>query len=115
MMKILIVEDDPFIAMDLEDTFTAEGYDVLGPAAAVKQGLAIIEETAPAIAILDYNLGQGTSIPIAKALDKAEIPFLFLSGQIERVVIDKNFPPRRVVAKPFIPSHLIRAVRALHR
>lgn len=112
-MNILIVEDDPFIAMDLEDTFAAEGYTVLGPVAAVDQGLEIIDKTTPTLAILDYNLGCETSIPIAKALHDADVPFLFLSGQIERVVVDNSFPPRQVISKPFIPSNLVQAVKAL--
>jgi len=79
----------------------------------VEQGLNVIKETTPSIAILDYNLGQETSMPIARALHQANVPFLFLSGQIERVVTDSNLPARRVIPKPFIPSHLVRAVNAL--
>ena len=75
---ILIVEDDPFIAMDLQDTFEDAGYSVLGPVASVDPGLKIIRDTKPDFAMLDYNLGRETSIPIAHKLDEIEIPYIFL-------------------------------------
>lgn len=113
MKKILIVEDDPFIAMDLEDIFSDEGYEVLGPIASVEVGLKILQSEQPDIALLDYNLGRETSIPIARALASKEIPFLFLSGQIERVVIGHDLPKTTVIAKPFAPQKIIDFVQSL--
>jgi len=83
---ILIVEDDPFIAMDLQDTFEEAGFKVLGPVASVAPGLKLIKDTLPDVAMLDFNLGRETSIPIAHRLDEIEIPYFFLSGQIDKVI-----------------------------
>jgi DNA-binding response OmpR family regulator len=107
---ILIVEDDPFIAMDLEDTFDARGYKVLGPVADVDAGLKVLKETLPDIAMLDYNLGRETSIEIARALSKESIPYLFLSGQVTNVITDHDLPPQPVIAKPYVPEQLIQIV-----
>jgi DNA-binding response OmpR family regulator len=110
---ILIVEDDPFIAMDLEDAFDARGFKVIGPVADVTTGLKVLKETSPDIAMLDYNLGSETSIEIARALSRDNIPYLFLTGQIESVVTDHDLPPRPVMMKPYVPEQLIAVVRSM--
>ena len=83
---ILIVEDDPFIAIDLQDAMEDAGYDVLGPVATVRHGLATLQGQVPDVAILDYNLGPETSAKIAERLKDMDIPYIFASGQIERVI-----------------------------
>lgn len=110
---ILIVEDDPFIAMDLEDTFDACGFKVIGPVADVNTGLKVLKETSPDIAMLDYNLGRETSIEIARELSQQNIPYFFLSGQIKSVIVDHDIPPQPVIAKPYVPDHLIRIVEGM--
>jgi len=108
--SIMIVEDDPFIAMDLEDTFEAEGYIILGPFADVESGLEFLKNDVPDFAMLDYNLGRETSIPLARTLQKQGIPYVFLSGQAEQVVMSHDILARPVIAKPFVPEQLIELV-----
>lgn len=110
---ILIVEDDPFIAMDLQDTFEDAGYEVLGPVAAVDPGLAVLRSAKPSVAMLDYNLGTETSVPIAQKLDEIEIPYVFLSGQIDRVIAAHSAKPPDVIAKPFNAKKLIAHIDGL--
>lgn len=110
---ILIVEDDPFIAMDLQDTFEDAGFQVLGPVASVDKGLSIIRTKKPDVAMLDYNLGRETSIPLAQELDEADVPYAFLSGQIDRVVTSELREEKKVITKPFNPKALIRYVHKL--
>lgn len=104
---ILIVEDDPFIAMDLQDTFESAGYKVLGPVASVDPGLKILKDIKPDVAMLDYNLGRETSIPLAHKLDEIDIPYVFLSGQIDRVVTANPKTLHKVFTKPFNSEGLI--------
>jgi len=111
--KILIVEDDPFIAMDLEDAFQFAGYDVLGPVAQVDKSLGILDETLPDFATLDYNLGNETSVAVAKRLDKHDIPYIFVSGQVERVVNDNGLSAAPLFSKPYNPSQLVETVARL--
>ena len=110
---IFIVEDDPFIAMDLQDTFEDAGFNVLGPVASVDPGLKIIRETKPDVAMLDYNLGRETSIPIAHKLDAIKIPYVFLSGQVSRVVTANIKTEQKVIMKPFNAEALISYVNRL--
>ncbi|CAM3743282.1 response regulator [Litorimonas haliclonae] len=108
--SILIVEDDPFIAMDLEDTFIGAGFSVIGPVADVESGLSLIEEHRPDIATLDYNLGRENSVPIANALASIGVPYIFLSGQMSRVIETHDVPERLIVGKPYVPSKLLKLI-----
>lgn len=110
---ILIVEDDPFIAMDLQDTFEEAGFKVLGPVASVAPGLKLIKDTLPDVAMLDFNLGRETSIPIAHRLDEIEIPYFFLSGQIDKVITKNVKTNCKVLTKPFNAEVLIYQVNKL--
>ncbi|WP_017931131.1 response regulator [Robiginitomaculum antarcticum] len=111
--SILIVEDDPFIAMDLQDTFESAGYVVIGPVAGVASGMSLIERQTPDVAMLDYNLGETTSEPIAKDLFRRNIPFLFLTGQMPKVVENNAFSGAKIISKPFNPDHLVESVESL--
>lgn len=110
---ILIVEDDPFIAMDLQDTFERAGFNVIGPVAEVDPGLAALKQQTPDIAMLDYNLGSETSIPLAAKLDSENIPYVFLSGRVETLVTPGRSTPHTVLAKPFDPKNLVAHVERL--
>ena len=110
---ILIVEDDPFIATDLQDTFEDAGFTVLGPVASVDPGLLILKETRPDIAMLDYNLGRETSIPLAQQLDIKDVPYIFLSGQVERVIASGAHKDNFVISKPFNPEALVSHIESM--
>ena len=110
-MKILIVEDDPFIAMDLEDAFIDAGYRVCGMACTVAQGLERIDSDAPELATLDYHLGRETSEPVARALEERAIPFCYVSGNADKLVN----PRAPVITKPAAPDTVLRTLERLVR
>jgi len=79
--RILVVEDEPLIAMMLEDFLAALGKTQLGPCDTVQSALAAIVEEKPDAVILDINLSGGEkSWPVADALAAAGIPFIVSSG-----------------------------------
>jgi DNA-binding NarL/FixJ family response regulator len=78
--RILVVEDEYFIASDLKNALCGEEAIVIGPAADLERGLTLLEEAVPDAAILDVNLEGSDSYPIAKLLAERGIPFLFLTG-----------------------------------
>lgn len=108
--QILIVEDNPFIALDLQDTFEGAGYRVLGPVAAVNEGMAILKKHTPDIAMLDYNLGRETSVELAQLLQSRGVPYLFLSGYAEQISIGAQFDDPEVMVKPFDTNNLLERV-----
>jgi CheY-like chemotaxis protein len=73
---VLIVEDDPIIALDFEDTILGFGVKTVRSAANVTRALQMIEERAPDFALLDVGLVREKSFAIAERLDALKIPFV---------------------------------------
>ena len=78
--RILVVEDDYFIAGDMQDGLSAEGAFVAGPVATVREALELFERERLDGAVLDVNLGEEESFPVAAALRAAGTPFVFVTG-----------------------------------
>uniref|UniRef100_UPI0025E309C8 response regulator n=1 Tax=uncultured Sphingomonas sp. TaxID=158754 RepID=UPI0025E309C8 len=78
--SILVVEDDYMIARDVQEELEGAGAAVVGPVPSVSDALHLIESKAIDAAVLDVNLGQERSFPIAEALEARAIPFLFATG-----------------------------------
>ena len=116
--KILIVEDEPLIAMMLEDFLEVLDRKVVGTADSVDTALAHIEgaqDNGGGIdaAILDVNLRQGEkSTAIAEALAARDIPFVFATGGTEDGV-DERFRDRPRLMKPFTMDGVEKALSAL--
>jgi DNA-binding response OmpR family regulator len=77
---VLIVEDEVFIALELQDVLLSEGYLVLGPAPSVEQALALLAATTPDAAILDVSLRGELVSPVAEALRQKQVPFVVTSA-----------------------------------
>ena len=77
-IRILIIEDEPMIALGLEDLLIASGFKVAGVAAKLAKALAMIELGALDAAIVDANLGGVSASPAATALDAKGLPYLLL-------------------------------------
>lgn len=78
--RILIVEDDALLAMELEMILGDGGFTVAGQAVSVAEGLAAIEDGGVDAAVLDLNLGKDKSEAVADRLAEGGIPFLYVSG-----------------------------------
>ncbi|GBU16495.1 MULTISPECIES: response regulator [Methylobacterium] len=79
--RILVVEDEYFIADEMRSDFESAGAQVLGPAASVEEALHLLE-LSPEIdaAVLDINLRGEMAYPVAQALQVRGIPFVFATG-----------------------------------
>src|ERR1700722_1137380 len=77
---VLIVEDDPIIALGLEDTILGFGVEAIRIAASVARALAMIAEREPDFALLDVGLVREKSFAIAERLETLKIPFVFVTG-----------------------------------
>lgn len=78
--RILVVEDEPIVAMCLEDVLAELGCDVIGPVGRVSEAMELAENESFDAAILDINLGGENCEPIAAKLQTRAIPFAFASG-----------------------------------
>lgn len=95
-MKILLVEDETFVSLLIEEMIADLGHSVVGPAPSVAQAMSLIETCD--IAILDINLSGEKVFPVADELMERGVPFLFSSGHEE--VEDRMHHIHKLV-KPF--------------
>jgi DNA-binding response OmpR family regulator len=100
MPRILVLEDEPLIAMVLEDWLAELACEALGPAGTARAALELIASTPPHAAILDVSLRDGDSFAVAAALRARAIPFAFATGR-GPTSIDARFRDAPVLTKPF--------------
>jgi CheY-like chemotaxis protein len=86
-LRILVVEDEFLIAMNLVDALENAGSFVLGPVASVAKAISKIESEAHIdAAVVDVNLGGLLAFPVADMLVARKIPFIFTSGYEDNVL-----------------------------
>ena len=108
-LRVLVVEDEPIVAMCLEDLLIDLGIVVVGPAATLAQGMSEAEGGAFDAAILDINLGDATSYPIAALLCARSVPVVFATGY------GRIDPPEaiaaEVIGKPYSSDDIVAALQ----
>lgn len=108
--RILIVEDDPFIALALEDMLSELGLVVAGSVRDVTAALAVAAVQEIDIALLDVNVGPEKVDPVADLLAGRGCPFIFATGQ-GRAGLPEAHSSRTIVEKPFYIDELLNALR----
>ena len=109
--RILVVEDEYFIASDIKRTLNREGAVVVGPVGNLEAGLSLADEAIDA-AVLDVNLEEATSYPIADRLQTRSIPFMFLTGY-DGWSLPAAYRDAARLAKPFPHQSVVTMVEAL--
>ena len=109
---ILILDDDPLIAMDCAIVVEEHGYSVLGPAHSVKEAMDLLIGSRPDAAIIDVNLGTETSLPVAERLDQDGVPFMVVSGYAERSM-PSGLQGRARLSKPYRAQDIAAGVDSL--
>ena len=84
--RILVLEDDYYLATDTADAVRRAGATVVGPYSCEQDALAQIKLAAPTIALLDINLGLGPSFNIARMLKQRGVPLIFVTGYNEEMI-----------------------------
>jgi CheY-like chemotaxis protein len=110
---ILIVEDDPIIALDFEDTILAFGGTTVRTASSVARAIDMIAERAPDFALLDVSLIREKSFAIAERLDALKIPYVFVTGYGADAGIPKAFTGKPRLPKPCSSEALQTALQRL--
>ena len=113
--RILVAEDEYFLADELDLVLQEAGAKMLGPVASVQGGLRILEGSAALdAASLDVNLGGETVYPLADVLIAREVPFLFTTGY-DRAAIPPAYAHIRRLEKPVEPETVIMELGKLCR
>jgi PAS domain S-box-containing protein len=110
--KIIIIEDEPLISMDLESTLTAAGYQVVGTAGTVGDARVLSMTADCDAALLDANLAGHTVEELAATLTKRNVPFAFVTGH-GRDALPQGFQNAVILRKPFSQNELIAMVELL--
>jgi ActR/RegA family two-component response regulator len=109
--RVLVVEDDYLVAMDIARALERAGAEVIGPAPAVAAALDALERTVPDGAILDINLGGEMAFPVADALIALGVPFIFATGY-DAQVIPVRFTHVKRCEKPMASEQICAALFA---
>jgi CheY-like chemotaxis protein len=110
--RILIVEDEALIAMELEDLVEGLGFIPVGPARDLPTALKLVTESDVDGCILDINLAGQNGLPVADELHRLGKPWIFTTGY-NADVLAGQYPEVPVVAKPFATSDLASLVQQM--
>ena len=110
--RVLVVEDEFIIALDLSETVRDLGYLVDGPYADKENAFIAIDRAMPDLAILDVNTADGEVYPLADRLTEAGVPIIFHSGHVSPREVRERYPQAWACAKPCPPAELIEMLGA---
>jgi DNA-binding response OmpR family regulator len=110
--RVLVVEDQYYLATDICEWLTDAGAKVLGPARDVEQACALLKREPIDLAVVDINLGTGPTYELAEELSGRAVPFLFATGY-DQAAIPSKFQDAPRIEKPFNGQNLVAAVQAL--
>jgi light-regulated signal transduction histidine kinase (bacteriophytochrome)/CheY-like chemotaxis protein len=110
---VLLVEDSLIVAMDAEDILHLLGAERVVAAANIRTATEELNREAIEIAILDVNLGDQTSLPIAEELVRRGIPFLFATGYGEQARFFPDMENVPIVQKPYQAAGIAKALEQL--
>jgi two-component system, response regulator PdtaR len=108
--RILIVEDDFLIAMELESLLLGYGFAVLGSVSTIERALAFIESERPDMVLLDVDLHGRRSTPVAAALRACGVPFVLVTGCSRKQLGEPELQGVPLVGKPVAGDALSRAL-----
>lgn len=108
--RILLIEDNMIIALDTEEMLRELGVEDVLVAGSVTQALRAIENDKPDSAVLDFNLGEESSEPVARELVRLNVPFVLATGYSANEVRFEELGARAILKKPYDKSDLAKAL-----
>ncbi|MBE7184980.1 MAG: response regulator [Methylobacterium mesophilicum] len=116
--RVLIIEDEPLVAMDLEIILEEAGYEVVGIARAMDHALRIAASKHPDLAIMDVHLEDGSNgVETAKRLrQEFNVPSLMVSAEVGQQTKAMALPwaPLGFIEKPYFTAQIVKALRDAH-
>jgi len=114
---ILVIEDEPVIALDIKRLVEACGHRVVGLASSEVDAVRLAREKRPGLILADINLGRGGdgSVAVARIQRELSVPVIFVTAYPERLLTAEGLEPAFVISKPFEPLALaIATYQAVH-
>lgn len=109
-LRVLVVEDTLLVAEVICDQLQSCGCEVVGPVARLRGGLALAAAERLDGAVLDVNLAGDFSFPIAAALEKRGVPYIFLTGYDDAAVLPPEYRATPRIQKPFHYRNFVQLV-----
>jgi DNA-binding response OmpR family regulator len=110
--SVLVVEDDPILALDIVRLLLAAGADVKGPALSLERAIELAKVEHLSCAVLDVTLRDGLVFPAATLLRQRGVSIVFYTGIGDPEAIRRDWPDAEVLVKPVPWDLLKRAVMA---
>ncbi len=105
--RILVLEDEPLIAMDLEDLLSSKGFTVVGPFSTAAAALESLGEAPLHAALLDIYLFNGTSFDVAREMRRRGVRFAFMTGLVAPDVVPTDLMGSPIILKPYNEKELL--------
>jgi CheY-like chemotaxis protein len=109
---VLIVEDEPLVAMDMQSTLDAAGCTVIGPVGTVREALKLVADSDCDAALVDVNLKGEPVDKLLRALQRKGVDYGFVTGYGAKV-LSKTFQETVTLTKPFSGEQLLAVVEVL--
>jgi light-regulated signal transduction histidine kinase (bacteriophytochrome)/CheY-like chemotaxis protein len=114
-VTVLLVEDNLLIALEAEEMLTDLGARLVVSASTLRAAEDAISAHEFGFAMLDINVGRGTSFDLARRLREAAMPYIFASGYGDQAALDSDRSASIIVQKPYERDHLRRAIHHVRR
>ena len=111
--RILLIEDEVLIALQLKLDLEADSHTIVGPIARLSEALVAAADAEFDIALIDINLGADNSAPIAEILDRRKIPFAFTTGYNDLIFLPPPLRDYPHLTKPYSPADVKKLVSQL--
>lgn len=108
--RVLLIEDNMIIALDTEEMLRELGVAEVLVSGSVTQALRAIEKETPEFAVLDFNLGEESSEPVARELARRGVPFVLATGYSAKEVRFEELGAKAILKKPYDKSDLAKAL-----
>lgn len=108
--RVLLIEDNMIIALDTEEMLRELGIGDVTVAGSVTQAMRAIETDKPEFAVLDFNLGEESSEPVARELVRQGVPFVLATGYSAKEVRFEELGAKAILKKPYDKSDLAKAI-----
>jgi DNA-binding response OmpR family regulator len=108
--RVLVVEDDPLLAAELQDALERAGACILGPVPSVRAAMAMLSAHVPDAAVLDVNLRSRSSAPVADALRDKSVPVVLVTAYDRDSLDDPRLGGAPVLCKPLRAMELMRVL-----
>ncbi len=104
--SVLIIEDEPIIALDIEAMVLELGHEVMGIARTHKEAIALIRQKPPGLVLADIQLADGSSglDAVNEILRTVNVPVVFITAYPERLLTGEKPEPAFLITKPFQPD-----------